>query len=197
MLKKLLMVILTLALVFGMNPVVMAAQNIRIAATIGELHQMTVGLLKVTTAGQTPVTNLTSVGMDFGTLTKNASNYLVSDSFFIVDASVTSNRATWNIAHTATDFTNGSVNLNGNVNVTFVKVNNANNDETLLSGGYVSYTTAKTKTILNTALGTGFRLRIYYGIPTTSTGNASGVAPIAMSQATGNYEGIVTLTLSA
>lgn len=197
MFKKLLMAILALALVFGMSPLGMAAQNIRIAASIGELHQMTVGLLKVTAAGQTPVSDLVGTGMDFGLLTKNVNNYLVSDAFFIVDTTVVSNHTTWNIAHTATDFTNGSVNLNGNVNVTFVKVNNATNDESLLSNGYVSYTTAKSKTILNTDLGTGFRLRIYYAIPNINTGNASGVATIPMSQATGSYVGTVILTLSA
>ncbi len=197
MLKKLLMAILVLALVFGMSPLGMAAQNIRIAASIGELHQMTVGLLKVTAGGPTPVSDMVGTGMDFGLLTKNASNYLVSDAFFIVDASVVSNHSSWNIAHAATDFASNGNNLNGHVNVTFVKVNNATNDETQLSGGYVSYDTAKSKTILNTDLGAGFRLRIYYGIPITNTGNASGVTPIPMSQATGTYVGTITLTLSA
>jgi hypothetical protein len=197
MFKKLLMVILALALVFGMSPLGMAAQNIKITATVGELHQMNVSLLRVTAGGQTPITDLAGTGMDFGQLTKNASNYLISDAFFIVDAPVTTNHASWNIAHTATDFASGGNTLNGNVNVTFVKVNNATSDETQLSGGYVSYNTAKSKTILSTDIGNGFRLRIYYGIPNTNTGNAGGVAPIPMSQATGTYVGTVTLTLSA
>lgn len=198
MFRKLLMAILALALVFGMSPLGMAAQNIRIAASIGEIHTMSVTLLKATSSGQSLVTDLIGTGMDFGLLTKNASNYFVSDAWFIVDAPVTTNHASWTITHTATDFVSGGNNLNGNINVTFVKVNNASNAETQLSGGYVSYDTAKSKPpIPNTDIGDGYRLRIYYGIPSSNSGNASGVSPIPSTQPVGTYVGTVTLTLSA
>jgi len=187
------------ALMFGMVSLCFAATSIRIAATIGETHQMNVTLSKVASVGAAPavVTDLTGVGMDFGILTKGADNNFRSSAFFFVDAPVISNKTGWTITHTATDFAkDASNNLNDNANCTFMKVDNTTSGETpLASGSLISYTAAKTRVPITQAELTGGRLRIYYGLANGS-GDAPGVSVITTAKATGLYQGTVTLTLS-
>jgi len=175
----------------------MAATNVRIAATIGDVHQMDVILSKVIGTVFNSVTDLTGIGMDFGTLTKDPTfNILRSTAFFALDAFVTSNKTGWTVTHTRTDFVRGggTETLNGNVNVTFVKVDNTTSTETQLSSGYVSYQNSNNK-VINQADLTNAHLRIYYGLANGS-GDAAGVSVITPSQASGLYTGTVTLTLS-
>jgi hypothetical protein len=171
------------------------AQDIRIAASIGDTHSLLVALNKVQGSTWTPITDLVGIGMDFGALNKGVDNIFRSDIYFVVDAPVTSNHATWNVTHTRTNFQKDvSNNLNDNVNVKFVKVDNTTNAETQLSNGYVSYANSQSKQYTNTDL-TGSRLRIYYSIAGGS-GDATGVSVITTAKASGSYAGTVTLTLS-
>jgi hypothetical protein len=182
-------------LIFGLASLGIAAQDIRIAASIGDTHSMLVALNKVQGATWTPITDLVGLGMDFGLLTKGADNVFRSDVYFVVDAPVTSNHPTWTITHTRTNFQkDASNNLNDNTNVKFIKVDNTTNAETLLSNGFVSYTNSQSKVYANTDL-TGSRLRIYYSLASGS-GDATGVSVITSAKAAGNYSGTVTLTLS-
>jgi hypothetical protein len=172
-----------------------AAQDIRIAASIGDTHSMLVALNKVVGTTWSSVTDLVGIGMDFGALTKGTDNIFRSTTYFVVDAPVTSNHTTWYIAHTRTNFQKDvSNNLNDNVNVKFVKVDNTTNAETQLSNGYVSYTNSQSKQYTNTDLANS-RLRIYYSIAGGS-GDATGVSVITTAKASGSYAGTVTLTLS-
>lgn len=186
-------------LVLGIVSFCFAATSIRIAASIGETHQMNVTLSRVANLGAIPttVTDLIGEGMDFGTLTKGADNNFRSATYFFVDAPVISNKTGWTITHTATDFAKDtSNNLNGNTNVTFMKVNNTTSEETALaSNSYISYATAKTRAAITQSELTGGRLRIYYGLATGS-GDATGVSVITTTKPTGLYQGTVTLTLS-
>jgi hypothetical protein len=186
-------------LVLGMFSFCFAATSIRIAASIGETHQMNVTLNKVAGLGAAPsvVTDLTGSGMDFGALTKGADNNFRSSIYFFVDAPVVSNKTGWTITHTATDFAKDlSNNLNGNTNVTFVKVDNSTSAETeLAANSYISYGAAKTRAAITQSELTGGRLRIYYAMANGS-GDASGVSVITTSKPTGSYVGTVTLTLS-
>ena len=186
-------------LVLGMVSFCFAATSIRIAATIGETHQMNVTLSKVASLGATPtvVTDLTGEGMDFGTLTKGADNNFRSSAYFFVDAPVISNKTGWTITHTATDFAKDATNnLNGNANVTFMKVDNLTTAETpLANNSYISYAAAKTRAAIAQSELTAGRLRIYYGLATGS-GDATGVSVITTAKPTGLYQGTVTLTLS-
>ncbi len=171
------------------------AQDVRIAASIGDTHSLLVALNKVQGATWTPITDLVGIGMDFGALTKGVDNVFRSDIYFVVDAPVTSNHTTWNISHTRTNFQkDASNNLNDNVNVKFVKVDNTTNAETQLANGYVSYANSQSKQYTNTDLA-GSRLRIYYAIASGS-GDATGVSVITTAKASGSYAGTVTLTLS-
>lgn len=175
----------------------MAATNVRIAANIGDVHQLDVVLSKVVGKTWSTVSDLTGVGMDFGTLTKDPTyNILVSNAYFVVDGFVTSNKTGWTITHSRTDFvkTGGTDTLNSHVNVTFVKVDNTTAAETQLSSGYVSYQNSNSK-IINQADLSNAHLRIYYGLASGS-GDASGVTVITPTQASGLYTGTVTLTLS-
>ena len=190
-------------LVFGSVSLCFAATNIRIAASIGETHQMNVTLSRVASQGALPtaVSDLIGTGMDFGALVKGADNvFRSSGPYFFVDAPVVSNKTGWTITHSATDFknaTNGTDNLNANTNVRFMLVDNATSAENQLTSAnsYVSYGTAKTRAAITQAELAGGRLRIYYSIAQGS-GDGSGVSVITTAKSTGNYEGTVTLTLS-
>ena len=185
-------------LVLGMAPLSFASTNIRIAATIGETHQMNVGLSRVASAGATPtvVSDLTGTGMDFGTLIQDPTDHnFRTPVYFYIDAPVVSNKTGWTITHSATDFAkDGTNNLNDNTNVTFVKATSTG-EAALSSGGLISYTTAKTRAAIAQAELTGGWLRIYYGIAQGS-GDATGVSVITTAKPIGNYAGTVTLTLS-
>lgn len=195
--KKFLLVIPALAIAIGLVPLCFAATNVRIAASIGEVHQMNVALNKITGSTWTPVTDLSGQGMDFGTLTKGTDNVFRSSTYFVVDAPVFSNHSSWSITHTATDFTNGTTNLNNNVNVTFFRVDNTTSaaETQLASNSYVSYQTSKTRAAILSSELTNARLRIYYSIAGGS-GDAPGVTLITTTTPTGTYTGTVTLTLS-
>jgi hypothetical protein len=193
MFKKVMAVIAVLVL--GLSSFGIAATDIRIAASIGDTHSMAVALNKVVGSVWTPITNLLGLGMDFGALTKGADNVFRSDTYFVMDAPVTSNHPTWTITHTRSNFQRDAANnLNDNVNVKFVKVDNTTNAETQLSSGYVSYANSNSKVYSNTDL-TNARLRIYYAIASGS-GDATGVSVITTAKASGSYAGTVTLTLS-
>ncbi|MDO8488539.1 MAG: hypothetical protein Q7S42_00265 [Candidatus Omnitrophota bacterium] len=197
---KKILILGVVGLVFGLVSQCFAATAIRIAAIIGETHQMNVVLSKVAGVGIAPVvvTDLAGTGMDFGTLTKNADNNFMSAAYFYIDAPVVSNKDGWTITHTATDFANSAGNnLNGNANVTFEKVDAATGLGTALaSGGKISYAAAKTRAPITKSELTGGWLRIYYGLATGSA-DATGVSVITTAHPTGTYVGTVTLTLSA
>lgn len=194
--KRSILTATVLILVLGLvSSVCFGATTIRIAANIGEVHQMDVVLNKVVGTTWTLITNLLTEGMDFGSLTKGTDNVFRSDAYFVVDAPVTSNRSSWTITHTRTNFQRDTTNnLNNNTNVKFMKVNNATDAETLLSSGYVSYENSNNK-IINSADLVDSRLRIYYSIAAGS-GDASGVSVITTDKPSGAYAGTVTLTLS-
>ncbi|MBM3244566.1 MAG: hypothetical protein FJZ15_02070 [Candidatus Omnitrophica bacterium] len=190
------LLVLTAVFLLGIVTLCSAATNIRIAASVGEIHQMNVVLNKVVGSTWTPIANLAGEGMDFGSLTKGTDNVFRSTAYFVVDAPVTSNRSTWTITHSASDFTNGTSNLNTNTNVKFVKVDNSTNAESqLASNGFISYQLAKTRAPVQSTELTGGRLRLYYSLAGGS-GDASGVSVITTSTPTGTYTGTVTLTLS-
>ena len=184
-------------LVFGLTSMCFAATPIRIAATIGETHQMNVALSRMSGVGATPtpVTDLAGTGMDFGTLVKGTDNNFRSPVYFYIDAPVVSNKTGWTITHTATDFANSAGNnLNTNTNVTFMKAITGG-ESALASGGLESYATAKTRAAIAQSELTGGWLRIYYAIAQGS-GDATGVSVITTDKPTGSYQGTVTLTLS-
>ncbi|MDD4939824.1 MAG: hypothetical protein PHE18_03310 [Candidatus Omnitrophica bacterium] len=182
--------------IFGTVSLVFAATTVRISASIEEVHQLNVALNKIVGSSWTPIADLLGQGIDFGELTKGSDNVYRSNAYFVIDAPVVSNKSGWTITHSATDFANGTANLNSNTNVKFVKVANADNQETpLASNSFISYQTAKSRPAIQASELTGARLRIYYSIAGGSE-DASGVSVITTSKPTGTYEGTITLTLS-
>ena len=182
-------------LVLGLVSVCFAATTIRIAANIGEVHQMDVVLNKIVGTTWTEITNLLTEGMDFGSLVRGTDNVFRADPYFAVDAPVISNRSSWTITHTRTNFALDSTNnLNANTNVKFMKVDSATDIESLLTAGYVSYANSDSKIISSADL-TGGWLRIYYSIANGSD-DATGVSVITTDKPSGVYTGTVTLTLS-
>lgn len=196
MYKNLLVAAFIFVLVLGVASLGLAqVENVRIAANVGEVHQMNLTLNKVVGTTWTIISDRTGIGMDFGSLTKGGDDIFRSDAYFILDAPVTSNKTSWTITHTRTDFAKDATNnLNANTNVKLVKVDNTTSAETTLVGGYVSYQNSNNK-IVNSSDLTGARLRIYYSLA-GGTGDASGVSTITPAKPSGNYTGTVTLTLS-
>ena len=177
------------------------ALHFDVKARITSTTALTVNIAKVIgtafTYGQPSV--------DFGQLALDTTNniYRPADGgFYAVDVAVSNNSGTWTVTHTRTDVnlqggTSPIPTLSDKINVTFVKQPGTGvpGSPSTLTNGYVSYANSNTFAVTSAALGTGFFLRIYYGIASGS-GDATGVIPVPATQAAGNYLGQVTLTLT-
>ncbi|MGE5196949.1 MAG: hypothetical protein ACM3IL_00360 [Deltaproteobacteria bacterium] len=168
-----------------------------VKARIGSTSQLTVNIGHATTANPIPVFGQTAV--DFGTLALINGSFQPSDGGFgVVDVGVNSNAATWTVTHTVSPVALSgapTTTLNNNINVTFVRQPISTGSPSQLNGGFLSYALSNNFPVTNTNLGTGFYLRIFYGIA-SGTNDANGVAVIPATQAVGSYLGTVTLTLT-
>jgi hypothetical protein len=143
--------------------------------------------------------------VDFGLLSLDPTNnvYRPADgSYYAVDVAVSNNSGSWTVTHTRSDIslqgaTGTPPTLNDKVNVTFVKQPGTGTSGTAstLTSGYLSYANSNNFQVASTAIGTGYFLRIYYGIASGS-GDATGAVPVPATQTAGNYLGQVTLTLA-
>jgi hypothetical protein len=182
------------------------ALHFDVKARITSTTALTVNIAKVIgtsfTYGQPSV--------DFGQLALDPANnvYRPADGgFYAVDVAVSNNSGTWTVTHTRTDVNlqgaTGTIpTLSDKINVTFMKQpgQGVTGTPAKLTNGYVSYANSNNFAVTSAALGAGYFLRIYYGIATgTTTGDsadASGAVAIPSTQASGNYLGQVTLTLT-
>lgn len=162
----------------------------QVRAVIPAQNTLSVAISKVI---GTTFTAATSV--DFGSLVLDTTNNIFKtsdDSYYSVDVGINSNAANWTVTHAISNFANGTVNLNNNVNVTFMNQTSSTSGTQLAK---LSYTGSNGKVINKADITTGGWLRIYYGLGTGS-GDATGVLPIPATQTSGTYVGTVTLTLA-
>lgn len=181
------------------------AQDIRIAASIGNRHSMAVKLYQVPASGGawTEITDLTAQGMDFGALTLDTTYSVYRASvYYVVEVTVDSNKSDWWVKHDGTSVANGGGNLDYNINVSFFKVTKAGvigqpDIETSIGAkaSYGSCILTGAKTFTKSQISPGW-LRIYYGIATGS-GDASDVTAIGADKAAGSYSGKAIITLSS
>ncbi len=157
----------------------------------------------------TPVPN---GNVSFGTLTLDTDNMVfISSSYYAVDVAIIANSGWTSLLHSATSVTNGTDNLDNNINVTTIACSIVGTDECATSGTTaidiqkLSYTSAMSMTVTPVDVDidiAGQWLRIFYGL---SSGNDPlnpqyddnpGVSPVPASQPSGSYTGTITLTLS-
>lgn len=189
---KKIMVILAVLVMAISATVVMAAdtKTIQVKATIPTSSSINLAISKVVGTTMT-----TAPSVDFGNLVLDPTYniFKTSDgSYYAVDCGVNSNASAWTVTHTIASMTNGTANLNSNINVTFM---NQQTSTTAVQLDKLSYAASNGKVINKANITTGGWLRIYYGLATGS-GDATGVSVIPATQAGGAYAGTITLTLA-
>lgn len=196
MTKRILM--LALALVFGVTGLCLAAQTKTINVT-ASVPQVTGGL-NVTVAKINADTDhwdqVGDIPIAFGTLTYDTENGIfLPDYYYAVDVGVIDNSGTaWTLTHTRASVKKDATNnLDNNINVTFVKqVSDTSGTELKKVTFANSNNTAYTKANL-----AGGWLRIYYGIATGKSGqDAPGASPVTIDKPYGTYAGTVTITVT-
>ena len=189
--KKTLAIILAV-LVLAIASVALAADTKTVQVKANIPSQSTLNLTVSKVIG---TTLSAATAVDFGNLIVDPTYNIfktADGSYYCVDCGVNSNASSWTVTHTVTSMANGANNLDNKINVTFM------NQQTSTTGvqlAKLSYSASNNKVINKTDIATGGWLRIYYGLATGS-GDATGVVVIPATQASGNYAGVVTLTLA-
>jgi hypothetical protein len=181
--------------VVGMAIFTFAAVTIDVFATIPSVNNLSVSLSRALASGGN-WTNASSV--DFGTLNfDNTWKVFRPLYYYAADVGASSN-GNWTITHTRSSIMNATLgaNLDDNVNVEFKKKGIGDANETQLSGGYVSFANSNNKAYTKSQFNGGYWLRIYYGIATGNTTDASNVTAITTEKPAGSYQGTATITLS-
>ena len=123
--------------------------------------------------------------------------------YYAVDVAVLDNTPTnWTLTHDATTLSNGTDDLDDNLNVAFEK---QLDDTTSLPLAKMSYANSDGRAYSEAVLSGGW-LRIYYGVsngiapgdpnPNGCVIDAVGVTPITMEKSSGAYSGSITLTVT-
>ncbi len=172
-----------------------AQEIVDISATIEPTSQLNVEIIKVTLPDNIPTNwDPGQASMDFGTLIFDTENniFTADNFYYVLDIGIVDNSGTWTLTHTRSSMTNGSANLNTNINVTAVEQVNATTDNPLDA---VSYANANGLSWTQSDISAGSWIRIYYGIA-TGLGDNTGVTPIGVGKPAGTYSGQITLTLT-
>ena len=161
---------------------------------------LTLSISKINATSGVWTKNQTSI--NFGTLTWNTTySIFTASSYYAVDVGVADNSGTvWTLTHTRASLKKDATNnLDNNVNVAFAK-------ETLNSSGATvetalakySFNNSQNVHYTKTQIGSGYWLRMYYGIGTGDPAkpDASGVTPIGLDKPAGTYAGSITITLT-
>ncbi|MFH0858943.1 MAG: hypothetical protein V1842_05355 [Candidatus Omnitrophota bacterium] len=171
-----------------------ASQTVAVSATVPTVT----GGLSVVVSKVIGTTFTPASSVSFGTLALDPVNniYTTADqSYYAMDIGVVDNTATiWSVAHTRASLVSGANNLDGKVNVSFVKQTSSTASTPLQK---VSFNNSQSISYNKTALAGGW-LRIYYGLGTGDPANpdATGVTPIGLDTPAGTYTGSVTITLT-
>lgn len=164
-------------------------KTVTVKAVIPQQNGLSVSISKIVTPGDTWFPGQASV--DFGTLTFDTTfNIFRASSYYAVDVGINSNAANWTVTHTPNTISSGAANLDGNVNVSFMKQINDTTATELSKVSFANSSASFTKAQLS-----GAWLRVYYGIA-SGAGDNPGVTPVAMDKPFGTYQGSVVLTLT-
>ncbi|PIQ89979.1 MAG: hypothetical protein COV72_00260 [Candidatus Omnitrophica bacterium CG11_big_fil_rev_8_21_14_0_20_42_13] len=191
--RKVLAIIAVLTLFLSAATSGMAAQKlIPVSATIQGTSQLNVGISKVDATTQVWTAGQSSIA--FGTLTFDTTNSIfTAANYYVVDVGVVNNTGAWTLSVGATSITNGTANLDNNINVTVVEQVNSSTEGATLDK--ISYGASNGKSYSSASIAAGSWIRLYYGIATGLADNP-GVTPIGTSKPAGSYSGTITLTLA-
>ncbi len=176
-------------------------QTINVSATVDPQPQaLNITVTPVNSSTNQWGTGSSSLPIAFGTLSYNSSlGIFLPTNYYAVDIGVVDNSGNvWVLTHEASTVTNGSANLDSNINVTFVKQLTSATTEW---ENKVTYGESNNVQYNKTQLSGGW-LRIYYGIATGNRNLANGsvdatnATPITIDKPTGTYQGQVTLRLT-
>jgi hypothetical protein len=182
------------------------AVHFDVKARITSSTAVTVNIAKVVGSGTSAVFTWGQSAVDFGQLSLDTANnvYRPADGgYYAVDVSANNNTGSWTLLHTTSPVNlqgstaNPIPTLSDKINVTFVKQPTSTNltgTASTLTGGYLSYANSNSFQVTSGTIGTGYYLRIYYGIGTGTTGEPAVAVPAT--QPSGNYVGQVTLTIA-
>jgi hypothetical protein len=164
-----------------------------ISATVPSMGELDVSISRIDVPGDVWNKNQTSI--NFGTLSWDSTNHIfVANNYYAVDVGINVNTGSWTLTHNVTSVKHATqnVNLDKNINVTFM---NQINDTNATQIKKVVYSDSNGVQIADSQI-TGW-LRIYYGIATGDANkDASGATPIGMDKPAGTYSGTVTLSLT-
>lgn len=189
--KKMFKLIAAVAIVSLWIPSAFAgdSETFNISATINSMSQLNVDISRIDLPGET--WNPGQASVNFGTLAwDSVNNIFTANNYYAVDVGIIHNLGSWTVQHSSTSLTNGTDDLDNNVNVIFM---NQASSTTGTQLDKLSYASADGQSYTNSDI-TGW-LRIYYGIATGS-GDATGVVPIGVAKSTGTYTGAITLTVT-
>ncbi|MCQ9208197.1 MAG: hypothetical protein NG712_02330 [Omnitrophica bacterium] len=163
-----------------------------VTATIATMSELDVTVSRI--IGDTWTPDLSS--LDFGTLEWDDTDSIFRSQggrYYAVDAGVVDNTGSWTITHTSSSITNGTDNLDNNINVVFIDEFGNAGDADILDK--LSYADANGQSYTKADFTSGRWLRIYYGLA-TGENDATGVEVIGVEKSTGTYTGSITLTLT-
>lgn len=175
-------------------------RTLSVSATVPVQSQtLTVSITPVNSATNVWGTTSTSQPIAFGTLSYNSGlGIFLPTVYYAVDIGVVDNANSWVLTHLAGSVSNGSSNLDSNINVTFVK---QLTDTTFEFENKVTYGESNNVQYNRNQLAGGW-LRIYYGIATGNRDLANGAVdatnalPVTLDKTTGTYSGTVTIRLT-
>lgn len=165
------------------------ASSVGLAADVPQQNSLTVTVSKVTGS-----TWSTATSLEFGNLIYDEKNRIFSaESYYVIDVAINSNSHDWTVTHVATSITNGIESLDNNINVSFLKQQDAGAGTTLVK---LSYADSRNKSFKKADLSEGW-LRVYYGLATgDSKTDAPGTTPVVPKNNAGNYRGNISFTLT-
>lgn len=194
---KLVRLVLTAALFFGLVSVCFAvnSKTITVTASVPSMAGgLDVNVSKIRSSDNVWLITDPNIPIDFGTLSfDTVNNIFVPLYYYAVDVGVNDNTGgNWNLLHEVNSIQKDALNnLDGNVNVTFLKQTSATNSVQLLKTSFGN----SNGVVYSKANLTGGWLRMYYGIG-TGQGDAPGVTPIGTNKPAGTYTGSVRITLT-
>ena len=183
------LLVVALFSISGFTQTVIRTDNYDVRCRIPSQTGFTVDISKIAGSNWSPAGSI-----DFGELWLDSQwNVFRSDFTYAVDIGVTANVPNWTLQHTRTSVvrSGGSENLDGNINVVFVK---QLGPQTSVDLDKVSYLNSNNIDYTKAELAGGW-LRIFYGLGNGDANDAPGVTPIDLTKPSGDYLGVVTLTL--
>lgn len=170
-----------------------SVETVPLSATIPQQNSLSMSVFKVTGTNWAPAT-----GIDLNALTYDpVKNIFTSSYYFAVEIGIDSNASTWTVTHLRSSISNGTQNLDNNINVSFVKHVISTNLDVAPPLSKVSYANSNNLSFTKSQFTAGEYLRVYYGLATGDPLNdAPGASPLTATKGSGSYSGSVSFTLT-